>query len=154
MVAGVASGIAALVRVDPTLVRIVAVLLALVTKGGAVFLYALLWVFVPEEPAPGADGPGPSYAERFVDSRSWAPRGPDVTTTPTAQTPTGGHDGPPRRPDGRPRSRSGLFFGMLLVVVGVSMLLDAFIPGVSVRSLWPLAVIAFGVYLVLRPKGS
>jgi hypothetical protein len=43
---------------------------------------------------------------------------------------------------------------MLLVVVGASMLLDAFIPGVSVLSLWPVAVIAFGVYLVLRPKGS
>ncbi|MFN2167629.1 MAG: PspC domain-containing protein, partial [Anaerolineae bacterium] len=49
MVAGVCSGLAKYFNIDPTLVRIIFVILALAGLGG-VILYLVLWVIVPPEP--------------------------------------------------------------------------------------------------------
>ena len=54
-VAGVCSGLARQLRVDPIIVRLGFVLAAVVTRGGAVAAYVLLWIFMDEgdrEPAP------------------------------------------------------------------------------------------------------
>ena len=53
MLAGVCSGIALRLRVDPTLVRVGAVVLTVITGGVAAIGYGLLWVALPvsgEEP--------------------------------------------------------------------------------------------------------
>ena len=50
--AGVCGGLAKHFDIDPTLVRIVFIALALVGLGG-VILYLLLWVLVPTEPTAG-----------------------------------------------------------------------------------------------------
>ena len=51
MLAGVCGGIAEYLNVDPTLVRVAFVLLALVTGGTGVILYGALWLIVPDEPS-------------------------------------------------------------------------------------------------------
>lgn len=48
MVAGVAGGIAQYLSVDPVLVRIIFVGLALF-GGGGIFLYLICWLLMPEE---------------------------------------------------------------------------------------------------------
>ena len=48
MVAGVANGVAAYLKVDPVLVRLAFVFLALMHGWGFV-LYAILWALMPEE---------------------------------------------------------------------------------------------------------
>lgn len=48
MVAGVAGGIAQYVGVDPVLIRIIFVLLALF-GGGGLLLYLICWLLIPEE---------------------------------------------------------------------------------------------------------
>ena len=56
VVAGVCSGLARRLGVDPIIVRVVFVVAAVVTRGGAVAAYVLLWIFLDEgdrEPAPG-----------------------------------------------------------------------------------------------------
>jgi phage shock protein C len=50
MLAGVAGGIAEYSNIDPTLVRVLFVLLAVVTGGGALLAYPILWLIVPEAP--------------------------------------------------------------------------------------------------------
>lgn len=60
MVAGVASGLADYFGVDPTLVRIGFVALALV-GGLAVPLYLAGWLLIPDE------GGGPTVAEELLD---------------------------------------------------------------------------------------
>jgi phage shock protein C len=50
MVAGVCSGLATYFKVDPTLVRLLFVLLAL-AGGPGLLAYIVLWLVVPEEPA-------------------------------------------------------------------------------------------------------
>lgn len=65
MIGGVAGGIARYLKVDPTLIRIAFVLVALFA-GGGVLLYLILWVVVPKE------GDGHTLAEEGLDkARTW-----------------------------------------------------------------------------------
>lgn len=49
MIAGVCSGIAEYLDVDPTVIRLVFVLFALM-GGGGLWIYLVLWIIMPEEP--------------------------------------------------------------------------------------------------------
>jgi phage shock protein C len=51
MLAGVLGGIGEHVNIDPTVVRVLFVLLAFVTGGCALLAYPVLWAIVPEAPA-------------------------------------------------------------------------------------------------------
>lgn len=50
MIAGVCGGLADYFKVDPTVMRLIAVLLLVFTGGTALLAYILLWILVPEEP--------------------------------------------------------------------------------------------------------
>ncbi|HEV7898946.1 MAG TPA: PspC domain-containing protein [Planosporangium sp.] len=50
MVAGVCGGIADYSNMDPTIVRVLFVVLAFFTGGGALLAYPILWLVVPEAP--------------------------------------------------------------------------------------------------------
>lgn len=50
MFAGVAGGIAEYLEVDPTLVRLVFVALALLSSGSGLIIYIVLMLIVPEQP--------------------------------------------------------------------------------------------------------
>lgn len=55
MIAGVCGGLADYLNVDPTVIRLVFLLL-LFAGGGGLFIYLILWVIMPLEPI---DGSGP-----------------------------------------------------------------------------------------------
>jgi phage shock protein C len=50
MLGGVLGGIAEYSNLDPTIVRLLFVVLALVTGGAALLAYPIVWVIVPEAP--------------------------------------------------------------------------------------------------------
>jgi phage shock protein C len=50
MVAGVCGGIAEYSHMDPTIVRVLFVILAFFTGGGALLAYPILWMITPETP--------------------------------------------------------------------------------------------------------
>lgn len=50
MIGGVCAGIADYLGVDPTVVRVIAVVLVFVSFGAAVFAYLLLMICIPKEP--------------------------------------------------------------------------------------------------------
>lgn len=56
---GVCGGLGTYVGIDPTLIRILFVLLV-VFGGGGGLLYILLWIFIPQEPT-GADVPPKNF---------------------------------------------------------------------------------------------
>jgi phage shock protein PspC (stress-responsive transcriptional regulator) len=58
-IAGVCGGIAARTGLDPNLVRVLAVLLAVFGHLVGLIAYLAAWALVPEEGADGADGVGP-----------------------------------------------------------------------------------------------
>ncbi|MEV1288487.1 PspC domain-containing protein [Micromonospora sp. NPDC049679] len=76
MIAGVASGLGRYFAVDPTLVRVIFAVAAVLTGGLALLAYPVMWFLMPEEPptapawpaAPGAPG--------------WVPTGPEQGHTP------------------------------------------------------------------------
>lgn len=52
MMGGVCAGLGQYLKVDPTVVRIVAVLALFLTFSTAGFVYLALWLLIPEEPVP------------------------------------------------------------------------------------------------------
>ena len=50
MLAGICGGLGEYLNVDPTVIRILFVILALVGFGGGILLYLAMWLIVPEEP--------------------------------------------------------------------------------------------------------
>ncbi|HAF62444.1 MAG TPA: PspC domain-containing protein [Anaerolineaceae bacterium] len=52
MIAGVCAGLADYFEIDPTIVRIIFVILVFAGLGG-MLVYAILWLITPEEPLPG-----------------------------------------------------------------------------------------------------
>ena len=51
MIAGVCAGIGDYMNVDPTVVRLLAVLLFFMTGGGMIVAYLVMALIIPEEPA-------------------------------------------------------------------------------------------------------
>ncbi len=50
MIGGVCSGLAEFFAIDPLLVRVVFLVLAVMPTGSGVLLYLLLWLLLPEQP--------------------------------------------------------------------------------------------------------
>lgn len=79
---GVCAGVADYTGVDPTLIRVVYVLLTLVTGGGLALAYPVLWLLMPPSPAagelppPGAAPLGPPPAPPIPPPPGPSPLGP------------------------------------------------------------------------------
>ena len=103
---GVCGGLAQYLNLDPTLVRILTVVLTVVTGGTPVLLYVVAALLMPER-ATGAPPYGPSPTGYPTQPPPPAP-GP-WPYPPTSPDPVWGREGapweqPPERPDGPPAS--------------------------------------------------
>jgi phage shock protein C len=57
-IAGVLGGLAQYLGIDATAARVLFIVLAIVTGGGALLAYPVLWLVMPQEPAAGPNWPG------------------------------------------------------------------------------------------------
>ena len=97
-VGGVCGGIAEYLNMDPTLVRVAVIIIALVTAAVPVAaIYLLMMLLVPEadSPQPGSLGPAPRYRWQ---QPPWQP-GQQQSQH---EDPVWGQDGPPWRPNQSP----------------------------------------------------
>ena len=108
VIGGVCGGLGRYLGLDPVLLRIAFVILA-IAGGGGVLLYVLAWILIPE-----------------------AREGELLGTV---------------RPSSADTTR--LIVGGTLIAVGTILLLNLSIPRIG-RYLWPLALIAIGVAVVLQ----
>ncbi len=108
VIAGVCGGVGRYLGVDPVLIRIAFVVLAL-AGGGGVLLYIVAWILMPEE------GPGEDLGET--------------------------------RPSSGESAR--LIVGGTLIALGVILLLGLSLPRIG-KYLWPLALIAVGVAVIVQ----
>jgi phage shock protein PspC (stress-responsive transcriptional regulator) len=154
--AGVASGMAEYLDIDPTVVRILWILSAFL-GGFTLVLYIILAFVIPLEPttmpAPGswhgAGNVGDPGAGSPADGGAANPDGgaanPAWPANSAWQAP-----GPDQRPDDHRGGRAGLFFGVLLVVFGAIALVNVLIPGwVAAGLLWPAFILALGAALLV-----
>lgn len=135
MIGGVCAGLARSLNVDPTLVRIVAVLLAL-SDGIGVLLYLLLWLIVPQEPVDYV------VADRERRSADQVAQGVGAIGR---QVSTALH---------RTNPQAGLLIGGMLIVIGAIQIADrldvAWLRWAQFDTLWPLLLVAGGIALIMR----
>jgi phage shock protein C len=180
MLAGVAGGVAEMLALDTSLVRIVWALLVVLTGGIALVLYIIMAFVVPEAPDGYADRlrPTGATAEPSIEPTPGGWVAPDASVVPSAAP---GSAGGWVRPDGsvvpmarsanasietgpsrqRDRDRSGgLIAGLILMLIGGYFLVHQFLPDIDPGVWWPVAAIIGGVLLVVfavlppkRPRG-
>ena len=83
MVAGVASGLGRYFAVDPTLVRVVFAVAALLTGGLAALAYPIMWFLMPEEPAGAPAWPHPAGTDAAGPYRAAGSRRRTPVTPPS-----------------------------------------------------------------------
>jgi phage shock protein C len=166
IIGGVCSGLAEGFHVETLWVRLAFVVLAFL-NGVGVLLYVVLWVLMPERA--GYRPPGQNVVEsmgndmkrawadlkaQFGGSRATAPQG---SATAGVEPPAGGAPATATgelatvsAPPAGPMSRNpGFILGAILVVIGVAFL-AANTGFVDWSILWPAALVAVGVGLLIR----
>ena len=131
VISGVCGGIAEYLDVDATFVRVVMVILAF-PFGIGILLYFLLLFLMPN----------PGEAAPFVRTAEGAASGDPVTAIAAVR--------PPTDPAELERRRNGL--GILLVAVGVLFMLGnlGWFRFLDWKDVWPLVLIAVGVYFLAQ----
>ncbi len=169
MIGGVAAGIADFFDLDPSLVRLLAVLLAVVGNMAAVVAYIVMWIVVPEQPLttaashePARELVGAAVATAAVGART--PTAQAATSSP----PPGGPPAPPAPPQSPPPgprpsyqgARTGvIWLGLLLIMVGTALLAEEVVPNLDLWGFWPatlagLVMIAVGIRQMVTPGGD
>ena len=152
MVAGVCGGIAAYYDIDPTLVRLLAVVLSLASAGAALVAYIVMAIVVPEEGSVVASEGGPTVSATPEPPQAGPATGPSQPAglpSPPSYVPTAPASPVAPEPD-RPRGRGGIVFGLVLVFVGLALLASQFVPGLDLWKLWPLIIVAVGIRTMLK----
>ena len=149
MLAGVAAGVAETLDADPSIVRILWALLAILTGGIAVLVYVVMAVVVPEadddlEAPPAMAAPPTAPAQLGASLSNEQPPMPVPTRTRA-------EDRAARRAlrDARDSSAVALIIGVVLIAVGGLFLLRQALPWFSFHLWWPIAIVVLGVLLIV-----
>ncbi|MBE0645567.1 MAG: PspC domain-containing protein [Bacteroidetes bacterium] len=123
MIGGVCTGLAEYFAIDPVLIRLVFVILAL-HHGIGILAYVILWIVVPARLQSVATESETGEIEmEAVANESYA-------VPPTMEKKEPG--------------RGSFIGGIVLIVIGALFLLDNFIPSFGFEDFWPLLLIAIG----------
>jgi len=145
VIAGVCGGLAAYFGIDPTIVRVIAVV-SILASGVGIVAYLILWVVVPLE-GTGTTEPRDVIRENVEDIRVTATQvGRDM------QASASGGEEPEEI--ARLRSRRLNWLGIGVIVIGILLLLGNFnvFWWFNWHVLWPIAVIVIGVLLLVAAK--
>ena len=157
MLGGVCGGIAHYVDIDPTIVRLLAVVITLVGNVAAVIVYVVMWIAVPEEPLSvvpaGTSERSADMSEGSDRSQASAP-GPDAPPPPPPYAPAASPAAQHEAGHTPQRGRGGAWFGAVLVLVGTALLVQIFFPQVRLWEYWPVIVIVAGVLMIVRSGGG
>jgi signal transduction histidine kinase/phage shock protein PspC (stress-responsive transcriptional regulator) len=154
VVAGVCAGVARWLGVDPIVVRLAAVVLAL-ANGVGIVAYVAAWIVLPEA-AGAADGTGASGATGAAGTAG-APRGPGVAGSGAATTgdrSVDGYDGSAGGPAQTGRRNAELALAVGCITVGVLVLVRWTVPVFPDRLVWPAVIAAVGIGMVLIRSGE
>jgi phage shock protein PspC (stress-responsive transcriptional regulator) len=141
---GVAAGVADYFDMDPSIVRVVWAVLALVTGGIFLVLYIVMWIIVPE-------GPSAATVARAAEHAA-APAEPGSESAATG--PSEAAASAPSWEVQEQRLRRGgsggaVIFGVILIGLGVWFLVDEYLPAIDSDLLWPVALVVLGIVLLV-----
>jgi phage shock protein C len=174
VISGVAAGLADQLGLDPSLVRVAWVILAIVSGGLLALVYLVMMLVVPEEPDGVTAPTGRSRGEPEADAPSATPPPSAASATgerPTGERPTetipppGWRDSRRDERDGRRDERAArrdarraarrdsntgpVLLGILLVVAGAWLLARRYLPAVDFDRLWPIGLVVAGIVLLV-----
>lgn len=179
MLAGVAGGLARVMDADPSIIRVVWVVVTVLSGGIGLLVYIVMAVVVPEAPdgwdAAQSANTAVATPREPVPPGGWL--GPDGTVVPhagaapgtwgaettasggaTAGVPALAATTQPSTPEGwatPPPRASGdgriiaAVIGGILILVGGAFLVREFMPAVDLSTVWPVISIGFGVLLLI-----
>lgn len=151
VIGGVASGLADFFGMDPTIVRLIFVLLA-VFGGGGVLLYIILWIVLPEKNAFNtynafsipSSSPPPSTASESGSGNSGIGETFDgFENKERGYTPDAGQVA-------KRKFEGSLIGGLVLILIGVFFLAEKFIPNINFGDFWPLLLVVVGLVLIFN----
>ena len=142
MIAGVCGGLAEYLAIDPVVVRLVFVLLALL-NGVGIIAYIIAWIIIPEQPAeqvaaetgPAAEAPPgeETIGDRLVGAaKDFGERAKEKGAT----------------LEGTQRGR--VLGGLILVLLGLFFLAREVFPALDLGRLWPVVFIVLGLILLFN----
>ena len=144
---GVAGGMAENLDLDPAIVRIGWVLLALVAPITPLVYFVLMFV-IPEEPEAPAAALGTGSAAAATSPSLPAATVPNTTRNGREAQREARHAARLARRGHGDRS-AGRIIGVLLILVGGWFLIRPYIPRFDVGAYWPYLVIGLGVVLIV-----
>ncbi len=153
-IGGVCAGLAEYFTVDVAIVRILFVL-ACILHGGGLIVYIVLWIALPKKPF--------AYFDPTVDYTVPPQNAGDQATGSTGSTAFGSnpyqgapfssnpYPNPPFQPQPRSTSMFAIVAGVILIVIGGSILLSNFdlIPDWDIEHLWPIILITIGCIFMI-----
>ncbi len=129
MIGGVAGGIGEAINFDPTLIRILFILLVLV-GGGGVILYIILWIALPLN-----DQNTYNVNTNIMEENNTQEKG---------QGPDFSHD----TNKFKKKDEGSLIAGLILITLGIIFLVIRYIPRIDFGDLWPVILIVIGIVLL------
>jgi len=146
MIGGVCGGLAKYFDIDPTIVRIIAVLL-IFANGVGILAYIIMAIVVPLEGSKVTE-PKETVRENVGEMKETASElGREIRST------FAGEEGKPEEV-AKARHRRRNLFGIILIVLGVIFLLGSFnlFWWLHWGNLWPLILVAIGVLIILGAR--
>jgi|LDZT01.1.fsa_nt_gi phage shock protein C len=120
MIAGVCGGIAEYFDIDPTLVRLLAILIVFL-GGVGILAYIIAWIIIPENPHQKADDKEYGHDEEE-----------DIT------------------PEEKQDNSRHIWGGLILIFLGLFFLLRSFFPRFFLVSFWPIILVLIGIVLIVQ----
>lgn len=138
-IGGVAAGSATYFDIDPSIARVLWLLLAFFSGGVFFVVYLVMWAVVPEEPYPTGAAAAPTTAspsgEAGDEAPAAAPAGGAPASWPPAANAAGG-------PGGR------VILGAILIVIGAWFLAAEFLPWLNWDLVWPIGLVVIGILVL------
>ena len=152
-IAGVCAGLADYFNIDVAIVRVV-FLLALIFHGGGGLIYIIFWIVLPKKPFvidPGVDYRVPPQNPGSTTFGSGSFANTTASGSPFGTNPFPNQPYPPYVPKSNNTSLVAIIFGVILIVIGGSILLDDFdiLPDWDFGQLWPIILILIGGALMI-----
>ena len=153
-IGGVCAGLAEYFGTDVNLIRVLFVL-ACIFHGGGIPVYIVLWIVLPKRPFPYPNNPFVDYTVPPQNPGAQNANQPGGTPFGSGPFQSGPFNAPfpnqPIQPQQKGTSLVALIFGVVLIIIGGSILLDNFdiLPDWDIEHLWPVIPITVGCILMI-----
>jgi len=144
-IGGVAAGTAAYFDIDPSISRVLWLLLAFFTGGVFLVAYLVMWAVVPEEPYPAAGAAPAPTAAAPTDAPSSGEKSEDIPSDAGDAAPASWPP-PPARASGGPAGR--VILGAILILIGAWFLAAEFLPWLNWDIVWPIGLVVIGILVL------